>query len=274
MVEKIIPGKPNDSLSLSKTEPTLKSSERSDGLIKISSEDGWEEYLLTLAEIHGQSLSKMAQIMYKASTSDLTFEQRSRGATWLLRNAKFFPSPVENREACTGIPGGSTTIAAAISTEAKRFWGWMIKWTPRLVEGYMFELTIAPYSGAPVTHKFAARSLFTGLVPYMVQPHNVKDEDIDQRRHELRLAEAGRDAYERFGGENEESRKQWDSSQLIGHPLIEAPLRRRTASSPSSGIVLGYVGDPGSPLSFGTLKPGDRSLTQRTRSWQDELDVG
>jgi hypothetical protein len=222
MAEKMLPGKPNDSLSLSKTEQTLKSSNENEGDFKVSGAKAWDEFLLALAETHGHALSKMQLIMYSSAVSHLTDEQRTRGANWLNRNANYFPNPAECVQACTGIPGGSTTIATAISTEAKRFWGWMIKWTPRLVEGYRVELTIAPYSKTPVTHKFAARCLGAGIAPYWVQPRNVNHDDVDQRRHEVRLAEAARDAYESEDGPSEESCKQYNDAVAEAKQKLEA----------------------------------------------------
>jgi hypothetical protein len=141
------------------------SSDAKPGNIKISSDDGWDEFLIALAEIHGHSLSKMSLRLYRAATSDLTFEQLTTGANWLLRNAKFFPNPPECVEACTGIPVASLASREASEDEVEeaRLWSWLVRWWSWLINGNHYEITVAPYSDHSVIRRFTARSLAHGI---------------------------------------------------------------------------------------------------------------
>jgi hypothetical protein len=102
--------------------------------------------MLALAETHGHALSKMQLTMYRVAVSHLSDDELTRGANWLLRNAKYFPNPAECVEACTGIPAGSsaTATSGAIDAEVNRLYRWMATWLPWLITGHRFTLTLGP----------------------------------------------------------------------------------------------------------------------------------
>jgi hypothetical protein len=88
-------------------------------------------------------------------------DQLTRGFNLIPVTHTFMPMPAELREACTGVPSRSVAAKGVDDdvTEVNRLWAWLVKWHSWLVEGHRYQLTIAPFSDHPVTHRFRNHSL-------------------------------------------------------------------------------------------------------------------